>query len=314
MAEAATDQLNKYLVLFKQDNQIYLDFVGDVSRGDLTDSFTSTVDGSGDFDLSTNKWLKIAIDDGTPTEINCEGGTPAATTLDEVRDAINAVYTGAASHDGTYLTVTSPTGGADDAVTFTPPDADDALALIMGLEETDSYKYRRPYNIPVRISDMNRGAVANPLEYLRRLRAFLLDQMVIDTASGEGLLLWGKSTYGLDKPAGWTDMQYRDFIVTRIMDSNTSTVAITQQLLQFAATVQIIEGIDDGAFSDVSFSDCYRDFPGPPVVKAAFAGASGGMPFFFRVILTGVAVADYVKVVDAIEACRAGGVSYVIQV
>ncbi len=282
----------------------------------------------------------------------------------------------------------------------------------------------------VTVNEINRGAIGNVVEYLRRLRAFLIDGMDMQDAVGYSLLWWGLDAYGIDKPPGWTDADYKDFIVARILETNDGPVAISEFLKRYASTVQIIEGIDDGAFSDVSFSDCYVDFQAvatstvtisgtidlltnynikvgmngiapitidcrggspaattlaeiiteintafngaggygapfaavasndgsdhlvltapittgayasveftPPasndalneimglseagsydhrfqLVKAALAGASGGMPFFFRVILTGVAAGDYVNVVNAIEACRAAGVTYIVQ-
>lgn len=307
MATSAVTLLYRYLPMFNPEEALNKEFIGDPAATDYDPSYTSNQDGSGNFDLSTDYNIRLAIDDGTPQVIDCRGGTPAATTLAEVMAAINAVFAGAASHDGTYLTITGTA-----AVTFSDPAANDATEVLFGLT-SDDYDYRRPYNEPVRVNDMNRGAIANPIEYLRRFRAFLLTQMDVGVAEGEWLLLWGRGTYGIERPAGWTDQQYRDYIYVRVMETNTSTPIIRKRLLDYASTCVIQEGVDDGAFADVSFSDCYKNSTSP-AVKAAITFPKGGMPFFMRIILSGVDPADYANIVDVVEACRAGGISYIIEV
>jgi len=104
---------------------------------------TGTVDLSSNVDLSTNYNLKIDIDkSGTPVEIDCRGATPSATTIAEIISAINAAGFGTiASNSGGYLKIDSLTTGEDSYINFTPPTANDAITLIMGLTITPNYDY-----------------------------------------------------------------------------------------------------------------------------------------------------------------------------
>jgi hypothetical protein len=84
-------------------------------------------------DLSQARYLRLAIDGGLVVEVDCAGADPAATTLDEVRDKINAAAGAAvASHDGHFLTLTSPTTGAASRLELLPAPANDARERLLG--------------------------------------------------------------------------------------------------------------------------------------------------------------------------------------
>lgn len=83
--------------------------------------------------LSEVRYLRLAIDGGAPFEVDCAGPDPAATPLDHVRDQINAsAGRPVASHDGHFLTLTSPTTGAASRLELPPAPANDARDQLLG--------------------------------------------------------------------------------------------------------------------------------------------------------------------------------------
>lgn len=94
---------------------------------------TGTVDLASGVDLSKARFLRLVIDATTVAEIDCAGADPAATTLDEIRDAINLAFgMTVASHDGTFLTLISPTIGTAGSIAFQQPAAQDASQQLFG--------------------------------------------------------------------------------------------------------------------------------------------------------------------------------------
>lgn len=164
----------------------------------------------------------------------------------------------------------------------------------------------------VKINDINTGAVSNIMEYTRRLSTFLIDQLNLNNAVREFLDNYGITYYDTIRNAGESDADYADRIVRKIFALKQTPVLIQQALLPFADQVDIVEGIEDGAFSEISFTDNYRDFflPGESIIKAAIAGLEGGMLFFFRVFMYNVDPADYKKIIQIIEDYRAAGIAY----
>src|SRR5690606_18847653 len=66
-------------------------------------------------------------------EIDVAGPDPAHTTLDQMRDRLNAALgAGVASHDGRFLRLTSPTKGFQSTISFLEPAAQDARARLFG--------------------------------------------------------------------------------------------------------------------------------------------------------------------------------------
>ncbi|WP_305041911.1 hypothetical protein [Geoalkalibacter sp.] len=88
---------------------------------------------AGPVDLSEERFLRLFIDGAHLAEIDCAGATPAATSLDEVRDAINAALGFAlADHDGARLTLTSPSSGLGSRIEILNTAAQDAAARLLG--------------------------------------------------------------------------------------------------------------------------------------------------------------------------------------
>ncbi len=94
---------------------------------------TGTVDLSGGVDLAAERYLRVAVDGSRLAEVDCAGPDPAHTTLDQVRDAVAAALgAGVASHDGHFLTLTSPTKGFKSTVSLLEAAAQDARARLFG--------------------------------------------------------------------------------------------------------------------------------------------------------------------------------------
>lgn len=97
---------------------------------------TGTVPLSNGIDLSEARYLRLFIDGTHLAEIDCaDPDNPAQTTLDQVRDAINDVFdleAEIASHDGRFLTLTSPTTGFQSTIAFQRPAAQDATTRLFG--------------------------------------------------------------------------------------------------------------------------------------------------------------------------------------
>lgn len=95
---------------------------------------TGRRDLSGGVDLSERANIQLTIDGGEPVTINCAGADPANTRPAEVIAAINAALDAeVASHNGRFVTVTSPTEGPAGEVLFEAPPADDATHDIFGI-------------------------------------------------------------------------------------------------------------------------------------------------------------------------------------
>jgi hypothetical protein len=89
--------------------------------------------GGGPVDLTDARYLRLQIDGKQPVEIDCGGANPAARTLDQIRNAINAeLLMPVASHDTHFLSLTSPTTGFASTIAFLAAPAQDARERLFG--------------------------------------------------------------------------------------------------------------------------------------------------------------------------------------
>ena len=112
-----------------------------------------TVDLSNGVDLSEERYLRLVIDGTHLKEIDCAGPDLVNTTLDQISNAINKAFAPdppVASHDGHYLTLTSPTTGFNSSIAFQQPAAQDATAHLFGLLPTTYYTGRG--DLPARVT------------------------------------------------------------------------------------------------------------------------------------------------------------------
>jgi hypothetical protein len=114
-----------------------LSYRGTEAKGAEVDGL---VDLSGGVNLSETRYLRLLVDGTHLAEVDCAGTNPAASTLDEIRDAINnELSVTLASHDGRFLKLISPTKGFNSSIAFLSPAAGDAKELLFGPVE--------PFNI-----------------------------------------------------------------------------------------------------------------------------------------------------------------------
>ncbi|WP_020669592.1 hypothetical protein [Amycolatopsis nigrescens] len=96
---------------------------------------TGTVDLSTPVDLTGARYLRLVIDGSRLAEIDCAAGSadPAAVELDDIATAIDdGLGIAVATHDGRFLTLTSPTLGVAGRIEFRPPAAQPATARLFG--------------------------------------------------------------------------------------------------------------------------------------------------------------------------------------
>jgi hypothetical protein len=92
-----------------------------------------TIDLAGGVDLSDRRYLRLLIDGSHLAEVDCAGTNPAATTLQQIVNAINsALGMTVASHDVHFLILTSPLTGFASTIQIQPPAAQDATQLLFG--------------------------------------------------------------------------------------------------------------------------------------------------------------------------------------
>lgn len=97
---------------------------------------TGAADLSRGVDLRERSRLRVRMDSDPAVTIECAGANPAQTQLGEIIEILTAQFgAGVASHDGRFITLTSPTTGAASRVAFESlPAGEDASDLIFGIE------------------------------------------------------------------------------------------------------------------------------------------------------------------------------------
>ena len=94
-----------------------------------------TKDLSGGVDLSLRSKLRIRLDGQPAVLLDCAGNDPAHTQLDEIVAALDArLGAGLASHNRRFVSLQSPTAGAQSTISFEPlPIEVDATELVFGI-------------------------------------------------------------------------------------------------------------------------------------------------------------------------------------
>ncbi|MEZ5401870.1 MAG: hypothetical protein R2729_19505 [Bryobacteraceae bacterium] len=85
-------------------------------------------------DLTTDRWLRIAIDSRPAVTVDCAGARPRNTTIDEAAAAIAGVEGVVVTHDGKRLTLRSLIEGAGSAIRFEPVRERDAAPVLIGFD------------------------------------------------------------------------------------------------------------------------------------------------------------------------------------
>jgi hypothetical protein len=128
---------------------------------------TGSVDLSGGVDLRGGSRLTIVLDGHSPRDIDlAKGVDPATIKLDRIKQSINDEFGFAvASHNGHFLTLTSPTIGPASRLELAFNESDAALA-VLGLPPR-KYRGRNARPAAVESVDLSRGADLSRNRYLR---------------------------------------------------------------------------------------------------------------------------------------------------
>jgi len=166
--------------------------------------------------------------------------------------------------------------------------------------------------VPVKINDINQGALTNGVEYTCQLGEYYVRQINLNTAVAKDLDFIGRDIYGIERRAGEGDAAYRRRIVDTVFAIKGTPVAIREALLPFADEVLIDDDASSGAFADVTFSDYYREFDPPDheLVRGAMAGTFGGIIFEYNVFLTNPDLSRKNEILRLLKSFTVGGVTY----
>lgn len=172
-------------------------------------------------------------------------------------------------------------------------------------------------------TDFNIGAIANMLEWNRRLTISLRDQLYLNKATGKFLDLITFQHIGILRFPGESIADFVLRIQQLIINPKVSPASIIYHTRQFSSPADpvIVEGAQDSAFADVTFSDQYKSFknqtPGPElnhwILPAITVGSAGGL-YFFTLILENTPNNKIGELVDWVDRLIAAGVGYEIQI
>lgn len=171
--------------------------------------------------------------------------------------------------------------------------------------------------------DYNKGAVASVFEWERQLALCLMQQLVLTTATGKFLDLMLHDHVGIVRFEGDTDTEYQDHARNYIIAHKVSRASIIFYTRPYSSPgePEILDGADDAAFADVSYSDVYTGFEATSTgpfdgwwVFPALSSGIGGTAYFFVLRLENTASGDIAKVVDLVNRWIASGIRYELQI
>lgn len=167
-----------------------------------------------------------------------------------------------------------------------------------------------------KINDENTGTIANPLMWLSDMGDFLIEQSNINDAQGKWLTNL-KRYYGVVRQIGETDEAYRLRLKKVLLYLKETPVNIEQILSDLADDVEVLDGIEDGMFDDVSFDDYYVQdnyyMDGSDRIQIKEAVDSGGIhgqPFYFKVLLTNPDMTKLKTIAYLVYAAHCAGTYY----
>ena len=172
--------------------------------------------------------------------------------------------------------------------------------------------------------DLNYGCVADLLEWNRMLTKSLVRQLYFDQAEGKFLDLISHTHFGLIRASGETDSQYKSRVKDIILGHKISPASIIYLTRGYSSPgePQLIEGEQDSAFADCSFTECYTSFQVASSssnsyqvgwwVFPAIALASTTSLYFFILILDNTPSSQALTVLDIVNRSIAAGIDFEI--
>jgi len=170
---------------------------------------------------------------------------------------------------------------------------------------------------PIKINDINTGALSNSLEYLRQTNQHYALQLDLRYAKSTWLDFIAGVYYNLPRIAGESDSDYQTRTINTTMAIKVTPMAIRVMLEDYGDNVTIVEAIGGGAYADVSYADNTREFKisGSDIVKSAIA-TTFELRFNFRAIMENVTNTDEARrlITMLVENYKAGGISYSVEI
>lgn len=170
--------------------------------------FTGTVALIAGIDLPANAAIRLGVDGAATVEISLTAAVPQHKNLNQLMLAINlALGANIASHNGSYLVLTSPQTGAGSRLAFTVPAGSDVTAQLFGIAPPRSYQGGDA--LAARLSGIVDLSLPSDLRQQRFLRLGVDGQppQTIDCAAGaadEGNVSGAEIAAAINSQAGQT--------------------------------------------------------------------------------------------------------------
>jgi len=177
-----------------------------------------------------------------------------------------------------------------------------------------------PETVISKPTDFNIGAIANNIEYLRRLGKDLVKQLYIDQASGEFLKYELETFFKSLRLQDETEASWIARTISLVFQPRVSQASIIYALRPYSSMEpEIITGGGDSAFADSSFADRYTKyqttFDGETfVVYPAYGQTASSSYYSIVVILYDTPSASLYTVSDIINKYIAAGISFKIEI
>lgn len=171
--------------------------------------------------------------------------------------------------------------------------------------------------------DFNIGVIADVLEWTRQLSICLIQQLFLNEAEGKFLDLMVHNHIGIVRFENESDIDYSERVKNYIIAHKVSRASVIYFARPYSSPgePELLDGIDDAAFADLSYSDVYTSFQNEAAnqyedwwVFPAITSSIGDTAYFFVLRLENTDSADIAKVIDFLDRWKAGGIAYELQI
>jgi len=202
----------------------------------------------------------------------------------------------------------------------------DNLSAIFDIDDDPLYKSLicdQDGTIPTTITkptDIDIGAIASQIEYLRRLSIDLITQMRVDLAEGDFLEYTLEEFFASLRAESETDAAWVQRTIDLVLQPKVSWASLIIALRPYSSVEPVIQrNVTQSAFADFSYADIYVAdeviFGGETVfVLPAIAEEDQSSYFSIKVILWDTLSSDYYNVTNLLDAIIAAGISYTVQI
>jgi len=169
-------------------------------------------------------------------------------------------------------------------------------------------------------TDIDIGAIASQIEYLRKLSLCLIDQMFIDKAEGEFLTYTLNEFFNSLRLENESDVEWVSRTVAKVFNPKVSRAAIIFSLRPYSSQEpEIINILSESAFADFSFADVYVSdttiLNGDTIIILPAIAESFQSSFFtIKVTIYDTETDKIATVIDLLNNIIAAGITYVLQI